>query len=332
MPALTLRSLLPLFAVLALLGLAAPAHGQDNVLRARDLRGAPPRLYDAIAQLRPEWLQVGADSSGLEHIAVYVNGRYLGDGRLLRTLETARTTSARLRSGEYIRATDLPQPPEGFAVAIEVTSRPLERAAAPGRVTLSLDAGADLWPLAHALRVSLADAGYHRQSLGGQEGTTSFEGASIIVPSASGSLHYALAGAWGVGLTAQHTLKSVGGGYSPERQEAVSAGVTTTEAALLVTRDSRALRFGVGPVLRRGDWAWARGFCRCQGQQQYTRSELGAAAEARVSLPYGTRVFPAFRVMARYYVPREAEYPLLAEPVDVGGLVVSTSLSVGTRF
>jgi hypothetical protein len=101
-------TLFSLLAVLAALVSSAPAaRAQDNVLRARDLRGAPPRLYDAIARLRPEWLQVGADSSGLEHIAVYVNGRYRGDARLLRTLETARTTSARLRSAEYIRSTGL---------------------------------------------------------------------------------------------------------------------------------------------------------------------------------------------------------------------------------
>lgn len=328
----TIRSILALL-VLAVVAMAAPAaHAQDNVLRPRDLRGASPRLYDAIAQLRPQWLQVGADSSGMQRIAVYVNGRYLGDARVLRTLETARTTSARLRSAEYVRSAGLPQPPDEFAVAIEVTARSLDRAPAPGRVTLSLDAGVDLWPLARALRVALGDAGYDRQELPGQEGTTSFEGASRLVPSVSGSLHYALAGAWGVGVTAQHTPESVGGGYHPERQEAVSAGVTTTEAALLLTRDSRAVRLGVGPAFRRDGWAWAGGFCRCQNEQEYTSSALGAAAEARVSLPYGSRVFPAFRVMARYYVPQETEYGALPEQVEVGGLVVTTSVSVGTRF
>ena len=329
MRSFTLRSILSLLVLGAALAMTAPAaRAQENVLRARDLRSSAPLLYDAIAQLRPGWLHVGADSTGIAQIAVYVNGRYLGDGRVLRTLETARVTSARLRSAEFIRASDLRLPRERFAYAIEVDTRPLEREALPSRTTLSVDGGLDIWSLAHGMRVALQGAGYHRQET---NGNTGFENASALTPSVSASLHFA-SDTWGLALTAQHTFQSVGGGFSPPAQEAASAAVTTTEAAALATRDFRAARVGVGPVYRRTNRDWARDFCRCFDQLSDDANELGVAAEARIALPYGSRVFPGVRVMARWYPPRETDYYVLDEQVDVGGLVVTTSLSLGTRF
>ena len=327
----TSRSLRCLAAVLACLALAAPAaHAQSDVLRARDLRGAPPRLYDAIAQLRPDWLRVG-DPAAVDRIAVYVNGRHLGDARVLSTIETSQVTSARLRSADYIRATDLRLPPQEFDVAIEVATRPLERPAPTGRVTFSLDAGVDLLSLPHVLRNALADAGYDRKELEAQGGVTGFDGTQLP-PSVSGSLHYAVRGGWGVAVMAQHTFTGVGGGYSRERMEAVSAAVTSTEAVLLLSRDARAVRLSAGPVFRQVSWDWARGFCRCEDEQSENSSALGVAGEARVALPFGSRVFPAFRVLARYYPSHETAYERLPAQVDAGGFVVTTGVSVGTRF
>jgi hypothetical protein len=318
-------------AVVAALVLAAPAaRAQDDVLRARDLRGAAPRLYDAITQLRPTWLQL-ADPAATERIAVYVNGRYLGDARVLRTIETAQVTSARLRSSATVRAMDLPLPPNEFDVAVDVATRPLERPAAPGRVTLSLDAGVDLRSLAHGVRGALADAGYDREKLQAQAGTTQFDGTQLPV-TLGAAVHYAVRGPWGVQLVAQHTLEGVGGGYSRERIESVSAAVTSTEAALLVSRDSRAVRLSAGPVFRQVDWSWARGFCRCEEPETDNGSAVGVAGEGRVTLPYGRRVSPAFRVMARYYPSQTSSYSVLTDEVDAGGLVITTSLSVATRF
>ena len=331
MPNPKLRSILALFAVVAAIGVAAPAAAQSDRLRERDLRGAPPRLYDAIAQLRPNWLLLAGDSAE-SRIVVYVNGRYLGDLRVLQTIETAQVTSARVRSASYIRATDLRLPPHEFNLAIEVATRPLDRPAAPGRVTLSLDAGMDLWSLPHVLRGALADASYTEQELDQQGGTTRFDGPGMLPPSVSGSVNYAVRGPWGVALMAQHTFEGLAGGYSRERMESVSATVTSTEGALLLARDQRAVRLAAGPIFRQVDWSWARGFCRCNDEQADNSSALGVAGEGRVALPIGTRTVPVFRVLARYYPSQETAYAALAEQVDAGGFVVTASMSVATRF
>jgi hypothetical protein len=329
MPRLTFRSIL--FLLLAALSLAAPrAAAQDDVLRQRDLRGSTaPRLYDAIAQLRPGWLQLAGGPAGAERVVVFVNGRHLGDARVLEGIPTADVVAARLRSAEYVRRTDPRFPRAEFDVAIFVDTRAAAAAARTGRVTVSVDAGVEVQSFARDVDGAFSDAGFTQKEVGGER---LVDDGSLYPPSVGVTVQYALRGTLGVALAAQHTFEGLGGGYSPQATYSASAGVTSTEAALLATTDIRSLRLSAGPAFRNVRWEWARGFCRCEEKASSSSSAAGLAAEARVSLPLAMRVYPSLRVFARYYPSQEAEYAQLAEPLDVGGLVVTAGLGLSTRF
>jgi hypothetical protein len=319
------------FAMLALLPLTATAAGAQvsDQLGSSELRGSAPRLFDAIAQLRPQWLRAG-DTSPAGRVVVYLNGRHVGDARVLHTIATEDVISAQLRSAEYVRTTDPRFPRVAFDAAIYVATRS-KRQVSAGRVTLSLDAGFNARSLPHVMEDALADRGYGTKmdptaiAQFGEQGTR-------FPPSVGGTVHYGVRGPWGVAATAQHTLKGWSGAFSEETGLAVSANVTSTEGALLVTRETGILRAGVGPAYRQVSWDWTRGFCECTSPQTSSSGALGAAAEAMVELPLSQRVFPTFRVLARYYPSQSSEYEPIGEPLDVSGFVVTMGVGIATRF
>lgn len=329
-----LRSIVPLFAVLAALVAAAPAaRAQSDVLRARELREAPPRLYDAIAQLRPSWLQLAGDSAAQARVVVYLNGRHVGDTRVLHTIQTQTVTQVRLRNPEFVRRTDPAFPRDEFDAAIFVGTSSGPVSSRTGRVTVSLDAGFNVASFPRVMDAALADAGYDAKVLVRETGSARFEDPGPSRPASLGAtVQYGLSGPWGVALAGVYTLPGWSGGYSAEANQAVSADVTTTEVALLATRETSAVRLGVGPVYRQVQWDWAASFCQCVNEQSGSGGAAGVAAEGLLALPLGSRVVPAFRVLARYYPSQDAEYETLAEPVDVGGFVLTMGLGFVTRF
>jgi hypothetical protein len=320
------------FAMLAILALTAlPAGAQVSAeLGSSELRGSSaPRLFDAIAQLRPEWLRAGVESPG-GRVVVYLNGRHVGDARVLHTIATEDVISAQWRSAEYVRTTDPAFPREAFDGAIYVATR-AKRQLPAGRLTLSLDAGFNLRSLPHVMDDALADRGYDTKMDPTAVARFAEQGTGFP-PSVGGTVHYGVRGPWGVAATAQHTLKGWSGAFSEETGLAVSADVTSTEGALLVTRETGTFRAGVGPAYRQVSWDWTRGFCQCTSQQSSSSGALGAAAEALLALPLSQRVFPTFRVLARYYPSQSSEYEPLGEPLDVSGFVVTMGVGLATRF
>ena len=88
----------------------------------------------------------------------------------------------------------------------------------------------------------------------------------------------------------------------------------------------------MGPAYRHVRWEWSKGFCQCASQQTTSGGALGIAGEALAELPLSGRLFPAFRLLARYYPSQNAEHESLEQPVDTGGLVVTFGVSLVARF
>lgn len=330
-----LRTLLVRIAVFAAALLASPAGAQRaDLLRAADLRAAPPRLADAIAQLRPDWLTAGESATQVRRVVVFVNGRYLGDARVLYTIATPEVMSARVRDPGYVRSTDARFPREEFDIAIYVATRSASPVEPAGRVTVSVDPGFNILALGPLTEDALDRAGFTQSRKETSRGVTPFENgdAGGRQPSLGATVHYGVRGPWGVALSGQYTSPVRALGYSPQADTAVTISVSSSEAALLVTGTGRAFRVGVGPVYRRLDAEWAGGFCQCRDPRETASSVVGLAAEGVMQLPVAAHLLPGVRFAARYYPRQELEYPALTEPLDVRGLVLTMGLSLGARF
>lgn len=340
MPRHPVRLLVSALVLLAALVSAAPAlHAQDSdVLRPRELRGSgQARLYDAVAQLRPNWLQFDGDSvagEAVSRVVVFVNGLHQGDARVLYTISSADVLSARLRTAEYVRRTDPRFPRDEFDAAIYVATRAAQAgqpAREPGRITVSLDGGLSLRSLPRIMEDAFADAGYEPSRVETDRNRVFEHGdAPRAVVSAGGAIHYQVAGAWGVELTGHRDSKGWSGGYNPANDSAYSANVTGTEGTLLATRRVGRARLGAGAAYRQADLTWTNGFCECRDEVKSSTSAFGVAAEGTFELPLRAPVFPAFRLRARYYPSQKVQYRSV--DLEVGGLAVSMHLSLATRF
>jgi hypothetical protein len=130
-----------------------------------------------------------------------------------------------------------------------------------------------------------------------------------------------------------HTLEGRAGGMNPDLEtEAVSTTLTSTEAALLVTREASVLRVGVGPSVRMVSWAWTDGYCNCDTQDRSSNAALGVAGELATTLPMGSApVFPQLKVLARYYPSQRTQFSELDEALQAGGLVLTMGVSLAVR-
>lgn len=325
-------------AALALCATDAAAQRRGDAIPASELRRSQAtRLYETVAELRPEWLFLGGDTAqaaSRERVVVFVNGRHVGDLGALWTIQTADVASVRLRSPEYVRRTDPRFPRTEFNAAIYVATRAAPESLPQGRLTLSVEASFNLVTQASAADDALTDAGYDQDHLEVNQGVVQFQHPGTETPfSVGGTVAYAVAQPWGVALTGLYTFEGTATGYSPDANFAASTSFTSTEGALLATRDVGQVRLGAGPAFRTVNWTWASGMCQCENEQESTSSAFGLAAEgaALLRLP-GIPVLPQVRVLARWYPSQETEYSALGEPLEVGGVVVSMGVGLATRF
>lgn len=335
------RSFRPMACALAALALAAPGaaaqRGQESLTRAELERSSAPQLYDAIAELRPAWLALAGDPSTpavANRLLVFLDGRHVGNVLALRGIRTDEVVAVRVRSQEYVRRTNPRFPRQEFTAAIYVSTRGRAASTPPGRLTVSLDAGFTARSLPQGVRDALFDAGYTGDFLETPLGTVRFVDEGTEVPlSVGGGVHYQVRGPVGVGVTVQHTLEGWAGGYDPNRSEAVSAFMASTEAALLLTASRSALRVGFGPAVRTVSWNWSRGFCQCADEEESSSTAPGAAWELAALLPVArSRVLPQFRAVARYYLAQSPSYTRLPDDVDAGGFVLTMGVGLATRF
>jgi hypothetical protein len=334
-----IRSALAFAAALALLPASrAAAQRAPEAISAAELRArGTANLYEAVQALRPDWLLLAGDASDprqAERLVVFVDGRHVGNVLALRGIQAGEVRSVRLRSQEFVRATIPRFPRTEFAAALFVATLSRQEAPSQGRVTLSLDGGVNLISARRIATRGLVDQGYSGKTVPTLSGFRPLEdpGAANPVSSVGASLHYAAREKWGVALTAQHTLEGWAGGYQRETARVVSAMLTSTEGAVLLTRDARWARLGIGPSFRMLDWSWARGSCRCSDEESFSTSAFGAAADVKLMLPVGSRVVPHLRLQARYYLNEETEYSVLQDPVDAGGLVITLSGGLSAHF
>jgi hypothetical protein len=323
--------------VVAALVLAAPAARAQSgdVLRQRELReSGQTRLYDAVAQLRPGWLQLAGDSvaaDAVSRVVVFVDGLHQGDVRVLASISTADVLSARLRNAEYVRRTDPRFPRQEFDAAIYVATRTQPRERRRGRFSLSLDPGFSIRGLARVMDDAFTEAGYG--SIAKVDSVTSkhFDVPGVQrPPSVGGTVRYDFQPPWGVAVTGHYTARGWVGGYSSRTDSAFSANLESTEGAVLVTREVGHFRVGAGAAYRQVEWNWASGFRQDAGTESMSTSSVGLAAEGLFELPLRAPVFPVVRVLARYYPSEKVEYHGLE--TNAGGLVLTMNLGVATRF
>lgn len=336
----TFRSLAALFCTAASLAIGPPEtaaqSAAESLTRAELERSSAPQLYDAVAELRPDWLLLGGDPAtpgAADGVVVFLDGRHIGNVLALRGILTEQVVAARVRSQSYVRRTNPRFPRQEFAAAIYVSTRG-HRSAPTGRITVSLDGGFSPRSLPHVVRDALQEAGYTRESALGPLGDVKFlDKGTPFPPSIGGGVYIGMRGALGVGATAQHTLKGWTGGYDADRGHAVSAFITTTEAAVLLTASRSAVRLGVGPSVRTVKWDWSEGFCQCSTPETSNSTAAGAALEMAALLPVGaSRVMPQFRLLARWYPTHDPSYGELPDEVDAGGFTATLSLGIATRF
>jgi hypothetical protein len=340
MPKHVLRSALHLACALTVGAFSPPgANAQSaEALRQRELqRSSAPTLYEAISQLRPEWLHLGDDGaagSSVERVLVFLNRHHAGNLDVLHTVQTADVLGVRVRSAEYVRRTDPRFPRQEYAVALFVETRGAAPARPRGRVTVSLDAGYNLRSLPKLAREALRDQGYASDYADAPDGVIAGrEDGTTIPPTFGATVHYRARGGWGGALNVNHTLEGRAGGMDRSRETAaVSTTLTSTEAALLVTREASVVRVGVGPAVRVVSWAWSDGYCDCDTEDRSTNAAVGLAADLAITLPLGSSsVFPQLKVLARYYPSQRTEYSELDEALQAGGLVLTMGASLAVR-
>ncbi|HST58931.1 MAG TPA: hypothetical protein VLK84_09590 [Longimicrobium sp.] len=305
----------------------------------RELRdNTAPTLYDAIAQLRPDWLLLGAGMaprSSAEGVVVFVNGKHVGALDALRAIEPGQVLAVRVRTPDYVRRTNPRFPREEFGAALFVDLQRPGSERPRGRLTVSPEVGFSVLSLAGIARAALSDEGYVGDLKTSSGGTVLHGDAETTNPVVlGGSVHYRMRGAWGGALGVYHTLEGQAAGADPTRYlEAVSSRVTSTEATLLLTRQAAALRVGAGPAVRMVDWSWADAYCECDDRETSGSTAVGVAGEVVASLPVSSLpVFPQFKVLARYYPSQQSEFSKLGEPLEVGGLVLTMGVGIATHF
>lgn len=325
--------------VLAACATEAGAQNRAASLTQRDLRNSTaPTLYDAIAQLRPDWLLLGAGTTTrtpAEGVVVFVNGKHTGTLDALRAIQPGQVLAVRVRTPDYVRRTNPRFPRQEFGAALFVDlQRPGSRRQ-QGGFTVSPEVGFSVLSLPGVARAALRDEGYTRE-LGSSTGGIVLHGNSGTTTPVmlGGSVHYRRGDTWGGALGVYHTLEGQAAGADPQRYlEAVSASVTSTEATLLLTRGVSALRVGAGPAVRRVSWSWADAYCECDDRETSGGSAVGVAAEVLASLPVSSLpVFPEFKLLARYYPSQQTIFSGLSEPLEVGGLVLTMGVGIATRF
>jgi hypothetical protein len=342
MPKNTLNSVARLIYALTFAVVFAPAAGaqsREASLRPSELRrSSAASLYDAIAELRPQWLLTDADPQAVpmaQRVVVFLNGRHVGYMDALRGIQTAQAVAVHFRSPEYVRRTVPSFPHEQYAAALFVSTRAEPSMRPQGRVTVSLDAGYNIRSLPLLARDALRAQGYTADYADAPVGISPGQDEGTTTPfTFGGTVNYLLRGGWGGALTVNHTLEGRAGGMDRDRSlEAVSTTLTSSEAALLLTREASVVRVGMGPAVRTASWSWSDGFCDCGTQDKSSNAALGMAGEMAVSLPFGSfAVLPQLRVLARYYPSQSTEFSGLDEPLQAGGVVVTMGLSAAMRF
>ncbi len=325
--------------VLAACATEASAQNRAVSLRERELRDNPATtLYDAIAQLRPDWLLLGANIAtqpSAEGVVVLVNRKYVGTLDALRTIDPRQVLAVRVHTPGYARAMDLRFPREDFAAALFVELRRPDSDRPRGRLTVSPEVGFSVLSLPRIAREALRDEGYTNEVGASSGGIVVHGNEGTIIPVVlGGSVHYRVGDAWGGALGVYHTLEGQAAGADPKRYlEAARARVTSTEATLLLTGETAALRLGAGPAVRRVNWSWSDPYCECDNRETSGSTAAGVAGEVLVALPVSSLpVFPEFKLLARYYPSQQAEFSKFGEPLEVGGLVLTMGVGVATRF
>lgn len=323
-------------AVASTLALAAPAAAQtqlpERLMRAEILRSGGQTLYDAIAATRPGWLAIaGEDLENPEaqaRVVVYVDRRRVGDLRALRTIPAASVSQVRLRSERQVKAMDPQYPRTPFVAGMFVTTR-AETAAATPRAVFSLTMGYPAGALPTHLREALRAEGFGGQPP--ERGSWFADPGEEHPLAVVGSLHYRVRGPVGVEAVGARMLDGWAGGYR-DSGGAVSATLTSTEVAALVTWSQPMWRVGAGPAVRSTNARWVQGFCRCFEEEELRSSAFGVAGTGAVTVPARSRVFVEVRALVRYY-PSETVGPYRDLPeIDVGGMVANMGLGLGVRF
>lgn len=318
---------------------APPAYGPapaTGPVRGAELRATgEANLFAALARARPDWLFLGGDTAtaeGLSQVLVYVDRRHVGTLGELRAIPVGGVASVRMRSEQYVRATDPRHPRQPFSAALYVV-RQGEAVEAPHRPwSLAVNASLELMEASRHVKAALENDRFgDPQRLGGEwfTNTGNPRGSAL-----GATAHYLSRRGWGVEAAATHSMTAgwTAGLDTTERQ-AVTADVRATEGSLMATWSTAPLRVGIGPAYGVMRTEWAGGFCGCETPATVRTSSFGVAAGAAVTVPALSRMFVEVSVRFRHYPAQEAgPYAGAFEELDAGGTVASGGVGFGLRF
>jgi hypothetical protein len=313
-------------------GPASARSGHSSITAEQLLELQASNAYDALQQLRPEWLRGGTAFGGRPGVVVvYLDGNRYGEPLSLRQIPLEHITSMRYLNTSDMRA-ELPLSQlEGVSGAIMVSTSRLGEArieahelrswAPTGRYV------ATVHPLAREYGARRGE-GRERAFAADEWEMTVREGTEL--PSALAGVRVQLANGTWIELTGSRTF-----GVRVEEYQRwgtqVNLEQTSSSLSLAAGRDIGPARLMAGPILARRSHSWTAGGCRCINRTHRSTTERGAVGALSVNLPAEGMLAGEFRIQMEWF--RMAGQPGFAySPPPVGsGLSVTAGLGIGVR-
>lgn len=331
--------------LLAALALAHPLSAQQPLkpLRAAEIRAAAaPDAYALLESLRHDWLWAAGDPATPEaqtRTLVFIDGRFVGDLRLLHGLSTDHIAGVRHMGGREFLQSSVYTPHNDVASVFFLTSRRAAGAAMDdgSRLMITLGAGPAIGDVA-ALREHLVQTGYDRPVPGGQDSHAL--GTEGRVPTVVATMRYLVRPWLSVEAGVQSGSATLAAGSDGVRGAVVNRSIAT-EWFGLVDVGNEVVRLGVGPSLRRTAWVWGRSFCGCDEVERTVSMDPGVAADLAVTMPARSRAFVELRGHGRWYgTTHTPEYThrgggaqdYTVPPMEREAFTLSASLLLGVRL
>lgn len=308
-----------LVAVVAMLVLAGDLTAQRNVLTGEQVRESGARTaYDALTQLRPEWMSTARQGSFL----VFVNGSRQGDLNALSEIPAELVTQMEYLEGAQLQARLTSASSSGVAAAIFVSTTRARagRGGGDGGVsaklpTLTVGVGSRL-AAGDDWTSGPTSAGYEEQTTPGRplDLLASFR---FDMPALSLELFYG------------QEFEEVGETYFKEPIRHLRVSHRSRRMGLLIGREVGPVRVGVGPMAMITMHRNRSGECYCAGGSEYELMQRGGAAQVSYPLPLVKMTLAELRLMGHYVPTEETALWSNGPVVRIGGAQVTAGAALG---
>jgi hypothetical protein len=286
----------------------ATARGSHSAITAEQLLELQvSNAYDALQQLRPEWLRGGTAFGGRPGVVVvYLDGNRYGEPLSLRQIPLEHIASMRYLSSRELR-TELPLSQlEGVSGAIMVSTSRLGEARIETRGWTGWGTEARRWSFRLLPSDTRASTAAQMQAAVDEDGWTDplFTGEQLPHAVTEGygvalAVHYRYSRRVGFEVIRTTAYRSKANGYKHFTGVLHGEVATANTSALVTTGET--LRLGVGPSLASTAGVWRR---RNQGDPvEWVDRRLGVVADLSFSYPRESLLFLEMRAHARAFPP-----------------------------